>query len=114
MNLKSILYRQEQEEIIERIINILQLDDNNSITLCQLDNDIEKQNKILALIPDIRKFFSFSTIIGASEPDKAKRPYLSIIKQLCKRKYDVSIQDCRLKVDGKDTRTKRYLFVLKT
>jgi hypothetical protein len=113
MNLKSILYREEQEEIIERIIYILQLDENNSITLYDLDNDIEKQGKILALIPDIRKFFSFSTIIGASEPDRAKRPYLSIIKQLCKRKYDISIHDCRLKVDGKeDMRSKRYVFTI--
>lgn len=114
MNLKSILYRQEQEEIIEKIINILQLDYNNSISLYFLDNDIEKQSRILALIPDIRKFFSFSTIIGASEPDRAKRPYLSIVKQLCKKKYDISIHDSRLKVDGKDIRSKRYVFVLKT
>jgi hypothetical protein len=113
MNLKSILYREEQEEIIEKIIDILQLDENDSITLYNLDNDIEKQSKILALIPDIRKFFSFSTIIGASEPDRAKRPYLSIIKQLCKRKYDISIHDCRLKVDEKDVRSKRYIFTIK-
>jgi hypothetical protein len=114
MNLKSILYRQEQEEIIETIIYILQLDDNKSITLYELDNNIEKQSNILALIPDIRKFFSFSTIIGVSEPDRAKRPYLSIIKQLCKRKYDISIHDCRLNVDGKDIRSKRYVFALNT
>jgi hypothetical protein len=113
MNLKSILYREEQEEIIEKIIDILQLDENDSITLYDLDNDIEKQSKILALIPDIRKFFTFSTIIGASEPDKAKRPFLSIIKQLCKRKYDISIHDCRLKVEGKDVRSKRYIFTIK-
>jgi hypothetical protein len=113
MNLKSILYREEQEEIIEKIIDILQLDENDSITLYNLDNDIEKQSKILALIPDIRKFFSFSTIIGASEPDRAKRPHLSIIKQLCKRKYDISIHDCRLKVDEKDVRSKRYIFTIK-
>lgn len=114
MNLKSILYREEQEEIIKKIIDILQLDENYSITLYDLDNDNEKQSKILALIPDIRKFFSFSTIIGASEPDRAKRPFLSIIKQLCKKKYDILIYDCRLKVDGKDFRSKRYFFVLKT
>ena len=46
MNLKSILYRQEQEEIIETIIDILQLDDNKSITLYELDNNIEKQSNI--------------------------------------------------------------------
>jgi hypothetical protein len=114
MNLKSILYRQEQEEIIERIIYILHLDNNKSISLYGLDNDIEKQNKIMDMIPEIRKFFSFSTIIGASEPHRAKRPYLSIIKQLCKKKYYISVQDCRLKIDGKDVRSKRYVFVLKT
>lgn len=113
MNLKSILYRQEQEEIIEKIIDILQLDDNKSITLYDLDNDMEKQDKIMNMIPDIRKFFSFSTIIGASEPYRAKRPCLSIIKQLCKKKYDILVQDCRLKVDGKDIRSKRYVFILK-
>jgi hypothetical protein len=113
MNLKSILYKQEQEEIIEKIIDILQLDENDSITLYDLDNDIEKQSNILALIQDIRKFFCFSTIIGASEPDRAKRPYLSIIKQLCKKMYDISIHDCRLKVEGKDIRSKRYVFILK-
>jgi hypothetical protein len=113
MNLKSILYREEQEEIIEKIIDILQLDENYSITLYDLDNDIEKQNKIMDMIPEIRNFFSFSTVIGASEPNKAKRPYLSIIKQLCKKKYDISVQDCRLKIYGNDVRSKRYVFVLK-
>lgn len=114
MNLKSILYRQEQEEIIESIIDIIQLDNNKSISLYDLDNDMEKQDKIMNMIPEIRKFFSFSTIIGASEPHRAKRPYLSIIKQLCKKKYDISVYDCRIKIDGKDVRSKRYVFVLKT
>ena len=114
MNLKSILYRQEQEEIIESIIDILQLDNNKSISLYDLDNDMQKQDKIMNMIPEIRKFFSFSTILGASEPHRAKRPYLSIIKQLCKKKYDISVYDCRIKIDGKDVRSKRYVFVLKT
>ena len=113
MNLKSILYRQEQEEIIEKIIDILQLDDNSSITLYDLDTDKDKQDKIMNMIPDIRKFFSFSTIIGASEPHRAKRPYLSIIKQICKKNYDISVQDCRLKANGKDIRSKRYVFSMK-
>ena len=113
MNLKSILYRQEQEEIIEKIIDILQLDDNSSITLYDLDTDKDKQNKIMNMIPDIRKFFSFSTIIGASEPTKAKRPYLSIIRQLTKSKYKLNSYDYRIKQDGKeDIRIKKYIFEL--
>ena len=114
MKLKSLLYNQEQEEIINKIINILELDNDNSIILYNLDNDHNKQNKILELIPEIRKYYSFSTIIGASEPDKAKRPYLSIIKQITKSKYKINSYDYRIKQDGKeDIRTKKYIFELK-
>ena len=87
MKLKSILYKKEQDELVYKIINILDLDNENSIILYNLDNDKIKQDKILKLIPEIRKYYSFSTIIGASEPTKAKRPYLSIIRQLTKSKY---------------------------
>ena len=45
----------------------------NSIILYNLDNNKIKQDKILELIPEIRKYYSFSTIIGASEPTKAKK-----------------------------------------
>jgi len=114
MKLKSLLYKQEQEEIINKIINILALDNDNSIILYNLDNDQDKQNKILELIPEIRKYYSFSTIIGASEPDKAKRPYLSIIKQITKSKYKINSYDYRIKQDDKeDIRTKKYIFELK-
>ena len=114
MKLKSLLYKQEQEEIINKIINILELDNDNSIILYNLDNDHNKQNKILELIPEIKKYYSFSTIIGASEPDKAKRPYLSIIKQITKSKYKINSYDYRIKQDDKeDIRTKKYIFELK-
>jgi len=114
MKLKSLLYKQEQEEIINKIINILELDNGNSIILYNLDNDNNKQNKILELIPEIRKYYSFSTIIGASEPDKAKRPYLSIIKQITKSKYKINSYDYRIKQENKeDIRTKKYIFELK-
>ena len=113
MKLKSILYKKEQDEIINKIIDILDLD-NNSIILYELDNDKIKQDKILELIPDIRKYFSFTSVIGASEPDKAKRPYLSIIRQLTKSKYNMLSCDYRIKEEGKeDIRTKKYLFIEK-
>ena len=114
MRLKSELYKKEQGEIVDKIIDILELDDENSIILYNLDNDKEKQNKILALIPEIRKYYSFTTIIGASEPDKAKRPYLSIIRQLTKRKYTMSSYDYRITQEGKKViRTQKYIFTEK-
>ena len=59
MKLKSELYKKEQEDITDKIINILELD-NNSILLYNLDSDKIKQDKILELIPDIRKYYSFT------------------------------------------------------
>jgi len=114
MKLKSLLYKQEQDDLIDKIIDILELDNENSIILYNLDNDQNKKNKILELIPEIRKYYSFSTIIGASEPTKAKRPYLSIIKQITKSKYKLNSYDYRIKqVDKEDIRTKKYIFELK-
>ena len=39
---------------MNKIINILELDQTNSITLYELDNDIKKQEKILNLLPEIK------------------------------------------------------------
>jgi len=114
MKLKSILYKKEQDEIINNIIDILVLDNNNSIILYELDNDKIKQDKILELIPDIRKYFSFTSVIGASEPDKAKRPYVSIIRQFTKNKFTMISSDFKLKIDSDNIiRTKKYTFIKK-
>ncbi len=114
MRLKSELYKDEQIELINRLINIINLDDDNSLILYELDSDETKKQEILDLIPDIKKYFSFTSIIGASEPEKAKRPYLSIIKQLLKSKYTIISSDYRIK-DNNDNeiRTKKYFFMKK-
>tara|TARA_B110000285_G_scaffold221980_1_gene275601 strand:- start:1669 stop:1803 length:135 start_codon:yes stop_codon:yes gene_type:complete len=44
MRLKSELYKKEQNEILEKIIIIMNLDDENSITLHELDINKEKEN----------------------------------------------------------------------
>jgi hypothetical protein len=114
MKLKSELYKKEQDEIIDKIMKALELDKDNGIVLHVLDNDKPKQDKILELIPDIRKYFSFTAIIGASEPDKAKRPYLSIIRQITKNKYNMLSCDYRIREEGKEEiRTKKYIFTKK-
>ena len=46
MRLKSKLYKKEQDDIIDKIISILELDNENSIILYNLDKDIKKQTKI--------------------------------------------------------------------
>jgi hypothetical protein len=115
MRLKSELYSKEQENLEEKLIQILNLDEKNSITLYELDKDIEKQQKILDLIPDIKKYYSSSKIPGAYyySTDRIVRPWLSIIKYLIKNKYEMCSTDYRISIDNKKIRTKRYLFLEK-
>ena len=40
-------FQNEREDICNKIINILELKEDNTFLLCDLDIDIEKQNKIL-------------------------------------------------------------------
>ena len=111
MRLKSELYKKEQEEMCEKIIGILDLPETNTITLYELDNDKEKQKKIIELIPDIRKYFSFNSIKAVGEPHRIKRPWLSIIKQITKLKYTTTTKDHRIKIDDKVERTILYRII---
>ena len=108
MRLKSELYKKEQEEICDKIIEILDLPETNTITLYELDNDKEKQEHIMELIPDIRKYFSFNSIKAVGEPHRIKRPWLSIIKQITKLKYTITKKDYRIKVGSEIKRTITY------
>ena len=110
MRLKSELYKKEQEGIIEKIISILDLKNKNTYTLYELDKNEEIQNKIMELIPEIRKWFSFNGLKAVGEPSKIKRPWLSIIKQLLKSKYNIESKDFQFTENGKYIRTHIYSF----
>jgi len=111
MRYKHELYPMEQKVIKEELLNILNLDEYQSILLCDLDNNIEKQNQIMNLLPRIRTFFSMSRITAFAYPESAKRPWLSIIRHLLKEDYDMVSADWRIKNDdGSSLRTKRYYF----
>ena len=112
MRLKSELYKKEQEEIVDKIITILDLKNKNTYTLYELDKNEEIQKKIMDLIPEIRKWFSFNNMKSVGEPSKIKRPYLSIIKNLIKSKYNMESLDYHFTENGKHIRTQSYLFEL--
>ena len=114
MRLKSELYKTQQNNICEQIITILNLDYNNSFILKDLDNDLEKQKQILDLIPDIKKYFSCSTVTGVFNTENTKRPYMSIIRQICKLKYNVIGKNYMLrKPNTKEVKTMKYFFFKK-
>ena len=55
MRLKSELYKKEQDDIIDKIISILDLKNKNTYTLYELDKCEEIQTKIMELIPEIHQ-----------------------------------------------------------
>lgn len=110
MRLKSELYKKEQDDIINKIINIMELETNNKYTLHQLNNDNEKQRKIMLLIPEIRKYFSFNGMKAVGCPEQIKRPWLSIVKILTKTKYRLDVKHIYLKENEETIRTQEYRF----
>ena len=110
MRLKSELYKTEQNEIVDKIISILDLENNNIYTLYELDNNLEIQTKIMDLIPEIRKWFSFNNMKSVGEPERIKRPWLSIIKHLTKPKYNLESKSFHFKNKDKWVMTQQYIF----
>ena len=92
MRLKCELYKKEQEEIVDKIITILYLENKTEYTLYELDKNEEIQKQIMELIPEIRKYYSFNGIKSVREPNKIKRHLLSIIKNLTKEKYNLEMK----------------------
>ena len=85
-------YQLEREDICARLISILQLDNNNSFLLCNLDDNIEKQQQILEMKDEIQKYFACSTISSFNPGFECKRPYLNIVRSIL-RKQDY-VFDC--------------------
>ena len=103
-------YHNEREEVCKKIISIVDLDENNSFLLCDLDNDIEKQQKILDLKEEIPKYFACSTISSFKPNFDCKRPYLNIIRSILrKQNYIINITDFCIKYDnGTIRKTMKY------
>ena len=111
MRLKSELYKKEQEEIVDKIVKILDLENKTEYTLYELDKNEEIQKKIMELIPEIRKYYAFNNLKAVGEPNKRKRPWLSIIKNLLKSKYIIESIDFRMMDNDVEIRTHKYKFI---
>ena len=110
MRYKSELYNKEQINLSNKIINILELDENSQIILYHLDTDKNKTDKIIALTPELRKYFAYDDIVGISRPNNVKRPWLSIVRHVTKLTHTMISKDKQLTVNGKTLRTKLYTF----
>jgi hypothetical protein len=111
MRLKSELYKKEQEEIVDKIITILDLENKTEYTLYELDKNKEIQKQIMELIPEIRKYYAFNNMKAVGEPNNRKRPWLSIIKNLLKTKYNIVSKDFQFTKNETHIRTHIYKFI---
>lgn len=113
MRLKTELYPEQQRQIKDELINILNLNEDNSLILHELDVNKELQEQIMNFLPKIHTYFSMSTITAISCPEKIKRPYLSIIRHLLKDEYQILSTEYKIKTEPKPIRTKKYYFIKK-
>jgi uncharacterized UPF0160 family protein len=105
-------YKQEREEICKKLIDILKLDSNNSFLLCELDTDIEKQDKIMVMKEDIQKYFACSEISSFKPNFECKRPYLNIVRGILRKEgYTFISTDIDIKINDILKRTKKYIIL---
>lgn len=111
MRLKlSEQYPTQREEVCNKIINILQLDGDNSFLLSDLDASEEKQQAIIGMKYEIQHFFACSEISAFKPNYKCKRPYLNIARGILRKmNYYFEGKDVFVKKEDCDTyRTIRY------
>ena len=103
-------YQNEREEICNNIITILELTEDNTFLLCELDENIEKQNKLLELKEEIQKYFACSTISSFKPNFECKRPYLNIIRSILrKQNYTFIGNDYTIKINNIPKKTIKYI-----
>lgn len=106
-------YPEQQEQLIQKLEQIIFIDQSDkSFTLYDFDNDTELQAKIIGLIEELKAAFKVHNFTGINRPGDLKRPWLSIIRALLSKRYNLIIQDYRDKEKG--VRTKKYNFLPKT
>jgi len=84
----EIKYKKEQDIIMNKIIEIIELD-NNIFYLYDIENNENKIKELLNLIEDIKKYFSLNNMKSIKNISNAKRPYMCIIRNVLKQKYNI-------------------------
>lgn len=94
-------YHNEREHICKKIIEIIQLNEQNSFYLCDIDDNIEKQTQIMSMKEEIQKCFACSTISSFKPNFECKRPYLNIVRSILRMQgYIFEGKDIELKLEN--------------
>jgi len=107
-------FENEREDICDRLISILDLDNNNSFLLSELDLDEEKQKKIMDMKEEIQKYFACSTISSFKPNFECKRPYLNIVRSILRQQnYNFIGNDYTIKINNISKKTIKYIIFRK-
>ena len=89
----------KKNDIAKQILNILEINNNNNkFILKDLDNNKEKQEEIISLIPQIRQVYTQSQMPFLNPSKKRNRLFLSILRQILReRNYIIVNKDINLK-----------------
>jgi enoyl-[acyl-carrier-protein] reductase (NADH) len=108
---KEVMFKKEREEIIKQLLEIMKLDENNSFYLYDLDNDTEKQQKLIEMKEDIAKFFSVGRV-SAFNKNACKRPYLNIFRNIMKQHgYKIISYSATITRGEKKVHTMKYVII---
>lgn len=109
---KELKFVSEQHDILEKLLDILEIKKSNTFLLYDLDNDTEKQTKILSLSDDIKKYYPSCLCTGVNGK-KCLRPFLSIIRYIIKyHKMKLFSMNYTFSIKDKCIRTKKYTIIL--
>jgi len=117
-NSKENLYKNEQLNVKNKILEILNINqDNNYFTLYDLDNNTEKQNAILALEGDCEKYFGISNWsyfrYKRENKQNIERPYLLLIRGILSNcNIEFEREQISLKINKTNIITSKYKLVI--
>jgi len=106
---KNDKFFNEQSMILNNLEKILNLDnDNRSFILYYLDNNTEQQKQILALIPEIRKYFSCGSWTAINR--SVKKKYLSLLRSIYKSMgYSITRKMLPISINNEVIYTQKYI-----
>ena len=111
---KSDLYEKEQKEILDKLLEILEInDDNRTIIIYNIDKNKEKIDAILSLKEDVHKYFNSSKwSLFRNYDNKNNKEHILLIRGLLNAmNVDYVSTSIRIKEDGKLLCTSKYSII---
>ena len=110
---KSDLYEKEQKEILNKLLKILNINEDNNVLIL---NNFEKDNmnicKILELGNDVRTYFNINNWSYFQKKEKTERKYLLLIRGiLSAMKINYVSTSIKIKEDNKLINARKYVII---